>query len=87
LNLEQAVRVIRAVPPFVATVGLFVDPRPDEVEAVLTQFDQSEVEGLAASVAAVRTAVEPLGLEEAFVHLVGGWQGLEPEAIAEGLRA
>lgn len=36
LNLEQAARVIRAVPPFVATVGLFVDPRPDEVEAVLT---------------------------------------------------
>lgn len=35
MNLDQAARVIRAIPPFVATVGLFVDPRPEEVVAVL----------------------------------------------------
>jgi ABC-2 type transport system ATP-binding protein len=57
-----------------------------EVEAVLTQYDPAELAGLSQQVGAMRTEVEPLGLEEAFVHLVGGWQGIETEAMAEGLR-
>ncbi len=35
IGLEQARAIIAAVPPFVTVVGLFVDPTPDEVEAVL----------------------------------------------------
>jgi phosphoribosylanthranilate isomerase len=35
IGLEQARAIIAAVPPFVTTVGLFVDPAPDEVESVL----------------------------------------------------
>jgi phosphoribosylanthranilate isomerase len=32
---EQARAISAAIPPFVTTVGLFVDPAPDEVESVL----------------------------------------------------
>jgi phosphoribosylanthranilate isomerase len=34
ISPEQARAIIAAVPPFVTVVGLFVDPAPDEVEAV-----------------------------------------------------
>jgi phosphoribosylanthranilate isomerase len=37
VSQEQARAIIAAVPPFVTVVGLFVDPAPDEVEAVLRQ--------------------------------------------------
>jgi phosphoribosylanthranilate isomerase len=37
LSLAQARAIIAAVPPFVTTVGLFVDPAPDEVESVLSR--------------------------------------------------
>ena len=32
---EQARAIIAAIPPFVTTVGLFVDPAPEQVESVL----------------------------------------------------
>lgn len=35
VNLDQALAIARAVPPFVTVVGLFVDPAPDAVEAIL----------------------------------------------------
>lgn len=35
VSLEQARRVADALPPFVTIVGVFVDPRPRDVEAVL----------------------------------------------------
>lgn len=35
--LEQAAAIVRALPPFVTSVALFVDPEPDWVRAVLTQ--------------------------------------------------
>ena len=35
VGLEQARAIVAAIPPFVTTVGLFVDPAPDEVESVL----------------------------------------------------
>jgi phosphoribosylanthranilate isomerase len=35
IGLEQARAIIAAIPPFVTTVGLFVDPAPDEVASVL----------------------------------------------------
>jgi len=37
VTLEQAAELIQAVPPFVVTVGLFVDPEPEWVRAVLNQ--------------------------------------------------
>jgi len=35
VNPDQAAQVSRALPPFVATVGLFVNPRAEEVQTVL----------------------------------------------------
>ncbi len=35
VNVEQAAALVRAVPAFVTTVGLFVDPTEEEVRAVL----------------------------------------------------
>ncbi|HSD59501.1 MAG TPA: phosphoribosylanthranilate isomerase [Burkholderiales bacterium] len=35
VSADQARRVVRALPPFVATVGVFVDPTPEEVRAAL----------------------------------------------------
>jgi phosphoribosylanthranilate isomerase len=35
VTVERAAQVIAALPPFVSTVGLFVDPAPDEVRATL----------------------------------------------------
>lgn len=35
---EQAAEVIAALPPFVTTVGLFVDPSPETVESVLARL-------------------------------------------------
>ncbi len=35
VSVPQARRIIAALPPFVTTVGLFVDASPDEIEAVL----------------------------------------------------
>lgn len=35
VTLPQALAVVSALPPFIARVGLFVDPRPEEVEMVL----------------------------------------------------
>lgn len=35
IDPEQARAIIAATPPFVTTVGLFVDPAPEEVESVL----------------------------------------------------
>lgn len=37
VNIEQAAALVRAVPAFVSTVGLFVDPTEEEVRAVLEQ--------------------------------------------------
>jgi phosphoribosylanthranilate isomerase len=37
VGLEQAVAIVRALPPFVSTVALFVNPTAAEVEAVLRQ--------------------------------------------------
>lgn len=37
VSLEQAVELMQAAPPFVVTVGLFVDPEPEWVRAVLQQ--------------------------------------------------
>ncbi|MCE1244256.1 phosphoribosylanthranilate isomerase [Oryzomicrobium sp.] len=53
VSAERAAELVRAVPPFVTVVGLFVNPAPDEVDAVLDrvplnllQFhgDESEAE-------------------------------------------
>jgi len=35
VTVEQAAAVMAGLPPFVTTVGLFVDPAPEQVEAVL----------------------------------------------------
>lgn len=35
--IEQAASIVRALPPFVSTVALFVNPALDEVEAVMRQ--------------------------------------------------
>lgn len=35
VDIDKAVSIIRALPPFVTTVGLFVDAEPEEVRAVL----------------------------------------------------
>jgi phosphoribosylanthranilate isomerase len=35
VELEQAVKIVRALPPFVTSVALFVNPQEDEVNAVL----------------------------------------------------
>lgn len=35
VSIEQAAAVVRALPPFVSTVGLFVNQAPEQVEAVL----------------------------------------------------
>ena len=39
IDAEAAGRIIRALPPFVTTVGLFVDAARDEVDAVLDHAD------------------------------------------------
>ena len=36
--LDAAVDIARALPPFVSTVALFVNPRPDEVDAVVKRL-------------------------------------------------
>lgn len=41
ITLEQAVAIARALPPFVATVALFVNPEPDRVRAVETSLRPS----------------------------------------------
>ena len=38
VEVAQAAQIARALPPFVTTVGLFVDPAAAEVEAVLRQL-------------------------------------------------
>ena len=38
VEVAQAAQIARALPPFVTTVGLFVDPTAAEVEAVLRQL-------------------------------------------------
>jgi len=35
VSIEQAQSIVRALPPFVTVVGLFVDARPEQVHAVL----------------------------------------------------
>ena len=35
VSADQARRIVRALPPFVAAVGVFVDPSPEEVRAAL----------------------------------------------------
>jgi ABC-2 type transport system ATP-binding protein len=57
-----------------------------EVEAVLTQYQEKELNDLTTAIAAQRVQVEALGLEEAFVHLVGGWQGSDARASTGGER-
>jgi len=37
LSLDQARAIVAAMPPFVTVVGLFVDPAPEHVEAVLRE--------------------------------------------------
>ncbi|MDR9467210.1 phosphoribosylanthranilate isomerase [Marinospirillum sp.] len=37
VTIDQAVELMQAVPPFVVTVGLFVNPEPEWVEAVLSR--------------------------------------------------
>lgn len=37
VDARQAARIVAALPPFVTTVGLFVDAEPNEVREVLTQ--------------------------------------------------
>jgi phosphoribosylanthranilate isomerase len=36
VTIERAAEIVRVLPPFVTAVGLFVNPRPGEVEAVLS---------------------------------------------------
>ncbi len=38
VNLSQALEIVKEVPPFLTTVGVFVDPEPGEVEAVLREL-------------------------------------------------
>jgi phosphoribosylanthranilate isomerase len=38
VELEQAARIVAALPPFVTTVALFVNPAPDAVHAVLRRI-------------------------------------------------
>jgi phosphoribosylanthranilate isomerase len=35
VSIEAAAAIVAALPPFVSTVGLFVDPEPEEVRATL----------------------------------------------------
>ncbi len=37
VTADEAARIVESLPPFVSRVGLFVDPEPEQVEAVLTQ--------------------------------------------------
>lgn len=37
VEVSQATEIVNSLPPFVTTVGLFVDPTPEEVVAVLAQ--------------------------------------------------
>lgn len=37
VGLDQAASIVRALPPFVTSVALFVNPHPDEVRTVLRQ--------------------------------------------------
>jgi phosphoribosylanthranilate isomerase len=38
VTVEQAAEVMAVLPPFVTTVGLFVDPAPEQVDAVLARL-------------------------------------------------
>jgi phosphoribosylanthranilate isomerase len=38
VSLEQAQAVVRALPPFITTVGLFVDAAPEEIHTVLAKL-------------------------------------------------
>jgi phosphoribosylanthranilate isomerase len=38
IDVTQATRIIRALPPFIATVGLFVNAEPKEISAVLRRL-------------------------------------------------
>lgn len=38
VSIEQAAELVALLPPFVTSVGLFVNPAPDEVEAVLSRL-------------------------------------------------
>jgi phosphoribosylanthranilate isomerase len=38
VSLDQAAAIVRALPPFVSSVALFVNPEPVEVDAVLRQI-------------------------------------------------
>jgi phosphoribosylanthranilate isomerase len=38
VGIEQAARIVRALPAFVSVVGLFVDAQPEEIRAVLQQM-------------------------------------------------
>lgn len=56
VSLPTARQIVRALPPFVATVGVFVDPQADRVEDVLNavplgclQFHGDEAAGFCAS--------------------------------------
>jgi phosphoribosylanthranilate isomerase len=56
ISAEQAARIIQTLPPFVTTVGLFVDPAPEAVRGVLEiaaldvlQFHGNEDAALCAS--------------------------------------
>jgi phosphoribosylanthranilate isomerase len=35
VSSDQALKIFRAIPPYVTTVGLFVDASPDKIEAIL----------------------------------------------------
>ncbi|MBI2993347.1 MAG: phosphoribosylanthranilate isomerase [Gammaproteobacteria bacterium] len=39
VDADQASRIMRSLPPFVTTVGVFVDPDPDEVRSILRRVD------------------------------------------------
>ena len=41
LSVEQAIEIVRAMPPFVTVVGLFKDAQPSEIEAVLKHVSLS----------------------------------------------
>lgn len=38
VTVEQARAIMQALPPFVTTVGLFVDAQPEEIKIILTQL-------------------------------------------------
>jgi ABC-2 type transport system ATP-binding protein len=58
-----------------------------EVEAVVTDYREGEVAELQQGLGIQRVSVEALGLEEAFVHLVGGWQGSGAADVSLGVRS